>query len=66
MDTKNVVYWEGPGEYTPVPALRPGYTVWCLAMNALAAIRLISQDHAAKLGKVVVIQTWGGTHDRQR
>lgn len=53
MGTRAVVYWEGPGEYTPVLTARPGWAVWCRALNALAAVTLNNEAHAARLGRVV-------------
>lgn len=53
MACKNVILWEGPGEYVPIPSARPGRWFWCLALNAFAGITLRNEEHAARLGRVI-------------
>lgn len=53
MDTRSVVMWVGPGEYTPVRRTHRIW-IWCRAIDCIAGITLHNIDHAARLGRVIV------------
>ena len=57
MGTRFVIYWEGPGEYTPAMRMDGvlGKDIWMRADNPIAGIRLNSPYHASLCGSVIII-----------